>query len=324
MTQFINERTGESTVKMKVYRKGSSAIGYIPTQRVYRVAKKAPDDTIKAKRAAFRRYYLESLNKTISKHQRIEFLFQRMLNNEPVSYLLDKEEIKKMLKYEINRVYKIKKRYADKLGWFRPNWFVTFTYDSKITDEKSFEKKLIRCLNNLAYRNSWKAIGAPEFGSKGERKHFHFMCEIPEGQMVGELFGDKKYNVSKKKWEFFNNNTFFQERFGICHFERISGDNLSFHRLSNYLTKYITKQDGRLIYIGRVSTFVEMDVSEENIFMTTFDFTRKFYLDLKVIYNDNELKYLDTDSFYFVDNEGMGLNLNVSYKQPACPLECSA
>ena len=203
-------------MKLKVYSQGNSFIGVFPRaiQTGSRGSKvKDPMNE------SFKKYYREAQALKIEKRELNDFLFEKMLNDEG-SYLLDLETIKEMVKKEANRLHQKIKRYQRKMGFFRPNYFLTFTYADDQTDEESFELKLRRALSNLAYRNEWRYIGVKERGAEDGRVHFHFLAYIPEGKMVGELFLDSHWSKKKKKREYFTNNTFFQERFGICRFDK--------------------------------------------------------------------------------------------------------
>ncbi|MBQ8141062.1 MAG: hypothetical protein IJ038_05140 [Clostridia bacterium] len=307
---YIRER-----LKLKVYREGSSFIGIIPREGVKGISRKHIKNPMYL---AFRKCYVEAMKEGVPKRRLSEHLFEKMLNNEEESYLLEKEDIKLLIKKEANRIHQKKKRYYRKLAWLRPNYFLTFTYSDGVTDAESFEHKLRRCLSNLADRRGWRYIGAKEHGSENGRVHFHFLVYIPEGEMIGELFKDYHWNHQKRRREYFTNNTYFHERFGDSQFEAISGSELVSGRLSGYLVKYIIKEDVPLIYSRHLATEVEMEViKDEDVFMTFYDHTRKVYLALELFFSDKELKRLCTDEFLSVDSEGMGYNVNVAYKAPA-------
>ena len=62
-----------------------------------------------------------------------------------------------------------------------------------------------------------------------------------------------------------NDHTYFHERFGNCDFKRI--DRADMNRTVNYLTKYMTKTDSKLIYSrGVPDEFRGMEVDEGDIF----------------------------------------------------------
>ena len=297
-------------MKLKVYSQGNSFIGVFPRaiQTGSRGSKvKDPMNE------SFKKYYREAQALKIEKRELNDFLFEKMLNDEG-SYLLDLETIKEMVKKEANRLHQKIKRYQRKMGFFRPNYFLTFTYADDQTDEESFELKLRRALSNLAYRNEWRYIGVRERGAEGGRVHFHFLAYIPEGKMVGELFLDSQWSTKRKKREYFTNNTFFQERFGKCRFDKITAEDVISSSVTNYLVKYLIKDDEKLIYSRHIPTEIEVDVDlKEDVFCTFYDFGYKVYLSMNLFYSNEELRSLGSDEFYVLDPEGLGYNLNTVY-----------
>ena len=236
-----------------------------------------------------------------------------MLNDEK-SFLVDQDEIKEFIKKEANRLHQKVKRYKRKFGFFRPNYFVTFTYSDELTDEESFERKLRRVLSNLAYRNDWRYIGVRERGSEGDRVHFHFLVHVPAGKMIGELYLDSQWSTKRKKREYFTNNTYFQERFGKCQFEAISGEQILDGSIQNYLLKYLLKDDEKIIYSRHIPTEIEVDVDLDNdVFLTFYDFSMKVYLSLNIFFNVKELELFGESDFIIEDPEGMGYDPDVTY-----------
>lgn len=297
-------------MKLKVYSQGNSFIGVFPrTIQTGSRGSKVKDPM----NEAFKKYYREAQALKIEKRELNDFLFEKMLNDEG-SYLLDLETIKEMVKKEANRLHQKIKRYQRKMGFFRPNYFLTFTYADDQTDEESFELKLRRALSNLAYRNDWRYIGVKERGAEDGRVHFHFLAYIPEGKMVGELFLDSHWSKKKKKREYFTNNTFFQERFGICRFDKITEADVLSGGVTNYLIKYLIKDDEKLIYSRHIPTEIEIDVDlKEDVFCTFYDFGFKVYLSMNLFFSNEELRTLGSDDFYVLDPEGLGYNLNAVY-----------
>ncbi len=308
----------QERMKVKVYRDGNSFIGILPNAMGIKGVPRKRDIT--PEREAFRKYYIQAKKENVPKRQLVEYLQSKMFNDEN-SYILYPEEIKELIKKEATRIHNKEKTYYRKLGFFQPNWFVTFTYDDEKTDVETFERQLRRCLSNLAQRKEWRYIGAKEHGSERGRVHFHFIVYIPEGNMVGELFKDYHWNKQKRRRDYFTNNTFFNERFGYTDFQPVAGCDITSGTLKNYLTKYIIKEDARLIYSRHLPTQIETEIIvEEDVFMTFYDHTRKVYLALEMFLSDKELAKLFVDEFALVDSEGMGLNLNVAWKQPAYAL----
>ena len=113
-------------MRMKVYSQGGSFIGVLP-RAVYRrscnlLSKNDP------KIVAFKRYLKEATAQGLKGEDLAEYLFCQMLNDDNASYLLDDVEINDLLKKDKNRIHQRVKRYNRKLGFFRPNYFITFTY----------------------------------------------------------------------------------------------------------------------------------------------------------------------------------------------------
>lgn len=307
----------DKKLKIKVYSEGNTFIGVLPSsqRRVYRRDRSRDGEYL-----AFRKYYAEAKNLKLKGNELYEYLSEKMLNDPGESYLCDKERINELIKKDALRVHNKKKRYRRKLGWFHPNWFITFTYDDELTDAESFEIKLRRCLANLAFRNGWKYIGAREFGSKGGRLHFHFIAYIPEGNMVGQLFKDYHWDGFKR--EYFTNNTFFHERFGDAEFKRVEGSDILSGRLSNYLIKYLEKQDQKLIYSRGLATEVEMEASAEDVFYTFIDYhTEKLYLSMDLFYSEEEIKRFSPETFFKIDSEGMGYDPSAAEERLAIYLK---
>ena len=301
-------------MKLKVYSEGNSFVGFFPRPSIKGARYRIKNDP---KRDTFRNYYREAISLKISKREIIDFLFNKMLNNEE-SYLMDRDEIAEYIKKEANRIHQKVKRYKRKLGFFRPNYFVTFTYANDLTDEQSFELKLRRALSNLAYRNDWRYIGVRERGAEGGRVHFHFLMHIPAGKMVGELFLDSQWSEKRKKREYFTNNTFFQERFGKCRFDVITGEQFLSGQVSNYLLKYLIKDDEKLIYSRHLPTEIEVDVNlEDDVFMSFYDFGLKVFLSLNIFFNESELSSLGGNDIIITDPEGMGYDESVLYRRTA-------
>ncbi len=115
------------------------------------------------------------------------------------------------------------------------NFFVTFTYDGAKHTEETFRKKLKNCLSLFCSRKCWKYIGVWERSPEKKRLHFHGIFTIPEGTMPGILYEVKDYNFKSHRHVTTVQNTYFNEHFGRCDFERIEdhhriGDALAYPR----------------------------------------------------------------------------------------------
>ena len=143
--------------------------------------------------------------------------------------------------------YKILKRKVNAYDW---NWFVTISYDDdKFESEKDFRVKLKRCLNHLVSRRGWCYFGVFERGEEGDRLHFHGVIYIPDGEMVGKIEKVGSYSTKRHKYEFRDENDFFAKTFGVNHFDPVDQGKLhKGYSTFAYLTKYIVKDDEKLVY----------------------------------------------------------------------------
>ena len=160
-------------MKMKVYAEGGSFIGVLPVTpfRHSRGTSLKNDPRV----VAFKGYYKEAQAMKLKGAKLLEFLWESMFTHDEKSYLEDPDTINALVKTEKNRLHQRVKRYKRKLGFFRPNYFITFTYADQITDVDTFERQLRRALSNLSDRNDWRYIGVRENGAEGGRVHFHFL-----------------------------------------------------------------------------------------------------------------------------------------------------
>ena len=82
--------------------------------------------------------------------------------------------------------------------------------------------------------------------------------------MVGEIIETKDYSTKDNRMQTASQNTYFLERYGRNDFQKLVlphevGDSLG------YLMKYIEKSGERLVYGGKLSTYFESDVLDEDI-----------------------------------------------------------
>lgn len=147
------------------------------------------------------------------------------------------------------------------------NYFVTFTYDSKLHTEQSFRKGLRNCLSHLCSRKEWKYIGVWERSPKKDRLHFHGIFHIPDGTMPGMLLAFNDYNFNTHKRQTIWQNTYFLEKFGRCDFERF--DNI--HRKGEalaYIMKYIDKSGEKIVYSRGLAQYFISDILEDDVVCT--------------------------------------------------------
>ena len=144
------------------------------------------------------------------------------------------------------------------------NFFCTFTYDSEKHTEESFRKSLRNTLKHFVSRKGWKHIGVWERGRETNRLHFHGIFYIPPNGMVGEIIETKDYSTKDNRMQTASQNTYFLERYGRNDFQKLIlphevGESLG------YLMKYIEKSGERLVYGGKLPTYFESDVLDEDI-----------------------------------------------------------
>ena len=144
------------------------------------------------------------------------------------------------------------------------NFFCTFTYSDEKHTEESFRKSLRNTLKHLVNRKGWKHIGVWERGGDTNRLHFHGIFYIPPDGMVGELIEIRDYSTKDNRMQTATQNTYFLERYGRNDFQKLIlphevGDSLG------YLMKYIEKSGERLVYGGKLPTYFESDVLDEDI-----------------------------------------------------------
>ena len=299
-------------MKLKVYKEKGTYIGVLPSgcgpREIGGVKPSRPRNRTDARLAPFRLALKKAQMNGFRKREIMEAVQEDFLNEQ--DELLTPEDYKQLMKKEVNRRHQKLKRYRRKVEWFTPNYFVTFTYDSKKCDECTFENKLLHTISNLATRRGWKAIGTAERGKETDRLHYHFMMYIPEGEMVGELFTD--YHWEGNKRSYFTNNTYFHERFGDADFKPITAQDKFNGTLSNYLVKYIVKNDGHIYYSRGLDTEREMEIDlEEDVFLTYDEYGHiKVILAMNVYMTPSELEKEGVNDWILVDGEGLGFDLD--------------
>lgn len=144
------------------------------------------------------------------------------------------------------------------------NFFCTFTFSDKLHTEESFRKSLRNTLKHLVSRKGWKHIGVWERGNETNRLHFHGICYIPPGGMVGELTETQDYSTKDHCMQTAHQNTYFLERYGRNDFQAL-GSPMEIQHSLGYLMKYIEKSGERLIYGGKLPTYFVSDIMDEDI-----------------------------------------------------------
>lgn len=144
------------------------------------------------------------------------------------------------------------------------NYFVTFTYDSALHTEDSFKKKLKNTLGHFCSRKSWRYIGVWERSPEKKRLHFHGVFDIPDGTMPGILYEKSDYSFNKHRRLITIQNTYFNDRFGRCDFEKIEGYGKLGEALA-YIMKYIEKSGEKIVYSKGLPQFFISDIMTEDV-----------------------------------------------------------
>ena len=161
----------------------------------------------------------------------------------------------------IRRKVRLSKKVNLQREW---SYFCTFTFSDEKHTEESFRKSLRNTLKHLVNRKGWKHIGVWERGGDTNRLHFHGIFYIPPDGMVGELIEIRDYSTKDNRMQTASQNTYFLERYGRNDFQKLIfphevGESLK------YLMKYIEKSGERLVYGGKLPTYFESDVLDEDI-----------------------------------------------------------
>ena len=207
---------------------------------------------------------------------------------------IDSENLDKWLdqKFEVKlrNIEARKKRFRRKAYLNNWNYFVTFTYDDKKQSEESFKASLRKCLSNLHSRRGWKYMGVWEYGKQEQRLHFHALIYVPAGEMVGKIEEKQEYSKRKHKMITRFENDFFL-KFGRNDFQPISKKSLTKGRTLDYILKYITKTNEKIVYSrGIPSDFID-DINDNDIVTEFEDFVIKYVL-FDDIYDDENRRVL--------------------------------
>ena len=247
-------------LEAKIYYDGSSWIAIPHTERSYR-QKRLRDKPEKSERLQqFEKAFAKSKGKRKSRKAKLLQEFTPMFK--------DAEEAERFVEQHFDRLSRNRweryKRMIRRGYTNRWNYFCTFTYDSEKHTEESFRKKLMNTLYHLSSRRGWRYMGAWERGELNERLHFHALTYIPEGQMPGILEEHEDYSTKRHRREKSIQNSFFNERFGRSDFSAVNnayevGDSI------NYMLKYISKNDERIVYSRGLKTYFVSDILDEDI-----------------------------------------------------------
>ena len=253
---------GRNLIGAKVYFDGSQWIAIPHTERPYRKrgnkirAKPNESETV----AEFEQAFKKAKGKRRKRKESLVKEFAPLFKSEEQASEFLEEQFNRLSRNRWER-YKRMIRRAYLQPW---DFFVTFTFDSEKHDEESFRKQLMNCLYHLSNRKGWRYIGVWERGELGKRLHFHALMYIPPNAMVGKLEEHNDYSIKRHKWEKSIQNSFFNERFGRSDFDAIVC-NKSVSDSVNYMLKYLSKSDEKVVYSRGLKTYLVADILDEDI-----------------------------------------------------------
>ena len=225
----------------------------------------------------FNNLYSNALNDGLKGDDLKDYIKSGLLNLFPDDGGID-EYIEKMSERFIANLHKRVKRFKRKMNLNRWNYFVTFTYDDAKHDEESFRRKLRKTLSNLFTRRGWKYIGVFERAPDTGRLHFHGVFYIPDGEMLGKLELKRDYSTASGHMQETVENTFFSSNYGRNDFKELSAFDMKSGRTANYLLKYISKTNEKLICSRGVPSAIFMKLSDDDLAAEMQDYVTKYVL----------------------------------------------
>lgn len=213
------------------------------------------------KKQLFEQLYKELL--FVKYRERKEKIIEAMLpyfeNEESAVEYVDRNLERKRRNLIVRRI-----RLTRKANLQNFNFFVTFTYDSALHTEGSFRKKLKNTLGHFCSLKNWRYIGVWERSPEKKRLHFHGVFDIPDGTMPGILYEKSDYSFNKHRRRTTVQNTYFNDRFGRCGFEKIEGYGKLGEAVA-YIMKYIEKSGEKIVYSKRLPQFFISDIMTEDV-----------------------------------------------------------
>lgn len=224
----------------------------------------------------FNSIYFDAYKNGLRSQALFDFLKTQMLSKFPQMQDIDNYVADK-IKQKKNNYYNRLKRFRRKANLNYWNYFVTITYDDKKHSAESFRLKLKKCLSNLHTRNGWRYMGVFELSPTG-RLHFHAIMYIPNGKMIGKIDKINDYSTAQHKMQTTHLNTFFADKFGRNDFAQITEYEIKHGRALDYLTKYLSKTNERIIYSRAIPTEIYKLIDDKDFATTIFDFVVKYIL----------------------------------------------
>lgn len=208
----------------------------------------------------FETAYAES--QSLSKRERKKYIKEKLQsefkNAEQLKEFVARNIERKKIN-SIKREIRLWRKIYTQAEW---HYFVTFTYDGEKLDEAQFKKKLRNTLKHAVNRNGWKYIGVWERAPETGRLHFHGIFYIP--QMIGKIIEVKDYSTKQHKMQTTFQNTHFLKEFGRNDFKPIEIP-IDITQSVKYLLKYIEKSGEKLVYGGKLPTYIKGDILDEDI-----------------------------------------------------------
>ena len=133
---------------------------------------------------------------------------------------------------------------------------------------------------------------APESG----RLHFHGLLYVPNGEMVGKICEKRDFSTAQYKMQVTHINDFFEGIFGRNDFEYI--DEILVRKTGNidYILKYMSKTNEKVVYSRGLPAEVCKKVHKDNIIAEYFDFVTKY------IFFDDVIEW-ETDVAHYVPKQ---------------------
>lgn len=248
----------------KIYNDGSHFIAIPPENFTSGKHKKQPPKAITqdTKKQAFETAYKESMS--LPKREREKYIAEKLQGEFETAEQAKAYTAQNLERKKTNAA----KRYTRlwrKVRLQQWNYFITFTFDGNKHTEESFKKTLQNTLKHLVSRKEWKYIGVWERGKDTERLHFHGIFVIPE--MIGTLEQVTDYDTRKHRKQTTYQNTHFLERFGRNDFKEICSRDIE--RSVRYLLKYIEKSGEKIVFGGKLPTYIKGSILDEDIVCPT-------------------------------------------------------
>lgn len=258
-----------SLSKVKIFHDGSHFVAKLSVPKKKYFKRGVSEDNSEFEQ--FKIFYAEAIEKSVFKNNIPDFIQGRFIECcDDIFDVPDIDVITAYYKRYVTMIHKRTQRAQRKAYLNDWNYFVTFTYDSDKMSQEEFERQIRTKLSDLSSHSNWYSMIRWEEGEVGERKHLHAFIYVPEGKMCGELYRDRHYSTKRHRWEFFWNNTYFNERFGVSDWK-----DLSFYKnikpLVNYLLKYMAKDDGKIIYSRGIPDIIEAEIDIDEHILATYE-----------------------------------------------------